>query len=704
MNDINVALRLRLKNDLSREAPKAERDLKHIKQAADALGKAGGSNKLGRELAELRREAGQSERAVRNLDREARKLNAVSTNSAEREVRALGTAAKTAQKDLRLLERESRNLRGVDPGKIDRINKPAGALNRTMDMLKSSAGAAFGALVAFASVDNIIRGMEEVADRARKLDREIASVAVTAEMRTPQAIKQIGASNEKLSVRYGVDQTAVNDARKTFAAAGFGLDQQEAILDPTLKAAKAGDSTGETMAAAVIASQQALGVKNSEVPAALDMMAKGSKLGSFEVDAMAKNFPALATMYGGTGRSGLQGWAELIAAAQVVRMGAGTQDQAATNLENIISKLSSPDTVKNFQEKGVDLEKLKNKSIKNGTPYMMDVVDEVMRISGGNEFTIGELFGDMQAKQALAPLIGKRDVYNDFLKQIVGDSRGTVDADYDFVRNRPQEKADRREAAAAATGNKIGAIYGAVTDPIKDRVVGAFNGDYARQEEEYRQTQLRQLGPLELSKRIADLEARLSKLPPEKLDGVIPMMGAVRGQVKGQLEELKGAMSTLDGGSSLEARDERAAARGPSGWQRFLFGRAAQPGFDLKDQLGIDLRPAAEESMKGYNEGLASEGQKAAQEATSIADRIKAALGFTVSPTIAPNFMPPASTPTSLPKDKQSALQTPSSVKVAQYFPGGNARLAAMRAQREQNRAIRMASARSLSDTGGKLA
>lgn len=702
MNDINVALRLRLKNDLSREAPKAERDLKHIKQAADALGKAGGSGKLGKEIADIRREAESGRKAVRDLDREARKLNTVNTNAVERELKAVSVAAKTGWRDIRQLEREGRNLRSIDPSKIDRINKPAGSLGKTMDMLKSSAGAAFGALVAFASVDNIIRGMEDVADRARKLDREIASVAVTAEMRSPQAIKQIGLSNEKLSVRYGIAQPAVNDARKTFAAAGFGLDQQEAILDPTLKAAKAGDSTGETMAAAVIAAQQALGVKNGEVPAALDMMAKGSKLGSFEVDAMAKNFPALATMYGGTGRNGLQGWAELIAAAQVVRMGAGTQDEAATNLQNIISKLSSPDTVKNFKEKGVDLEKLKNKSMKNGTPYMLDVVDEVMRLSKGNEFVIGELFGDMQAKQALAPLIGKRQVYTDFLKQILGESQGTVDADYTFLHDRPQEKADRRNEAANATGNKIGTIYGAVTDPLKDRVVGAFNSDYARQEQDYQRTRLRQLGPLELSKRIAEIEAQLSKLPPEMLDGFMPAIGAVRGQGKSRIEELKAALSSIDGSSSLEARDERA---GPSGLQRFLFDRAAQPGFSLKDQLGIDLRPAAEDSMKGYNDGLATEGQKAAQEAMSIADRIKAALGFTVSPTIAPTFMPPASTAPAEPKGKQAAsLQVPSTVKVAQYFPGGNARLASMRAQREQNRSIRMASARSLSDTGGKLA
>ncbi len=52
-------------------------------------------------------------------------------------------------------------------------------------------------------------------------------------------MKTISDSNEKLAIRYGQSQTEVNSARKSYAAAGIGLESQEAILDPTLKAAKA---------------------------------------------------------------------------------------------------------------------------------------------------------------------------------------------------------------------------------------------------------------------------------------------------------------------------------------------------------------------------------------------------------------------------------------------------------------------------------
>ncbi|KQV31621.1 hypothetical protein ASC97_19895 [Rhizobium sp. Root1203] len=681
MNDINVALRLRLKNDLSREAPKAERDLKELKHAADALGKAGGSGKLGKEISDVRREAGRSEKAVRNLDREARKLNSVNTNAAEREVKALGTAAKAAQKDVRNLEREARNMRAIDPTKIERLQRPAGTLQNTMGMLKTSAAGAIGAMAAFASVDNIVRGMQRLSEEARKLDRDVASVAVTAEMRTPEAVAKISKSNEKLSVRYGIEQPEVNNARKAYAAAGFGIDQQEAILDPTLKAAKAGDSTGETMAGAVIALQQNLKVKDQEVPAVLDMMAKGSKLGSFEIDAMAKNFPSMSTLYARTGRQGTQGTAELIALAQIARMGAGSQDEAATNLQNMFSKLFSEDSVKNFDEKGVDLGKLKKRSEANNTSYTTAVIDEVMRLTGGDPLKVNELFSDQQAGLALAPLLNNRKKYNDFLQQIIGESRGSVDADYGFVESTSQERADRRGAALEATGNKAGRAFDSVATPPWEFIVRNYlNREYGSQE--YSKEERQRLKGLDLGDiraQIGDREKQLSNIPQSKFD--VDMFAAQRQVIAQEIDRLKGE---LKAGENVQG-----------------------VGGGVQQNLGKDMSGAAESSMQGYNNTLSAEGDKAVGIAREKAAAIRDSLNFTATPTIAPNFLPPTpapAAPSGLPKDKHSALSTPSTVKVANYFPAGNPRLAAMRAQREQNRAIRMASARSLSDTGGKIA
>ncbi|RRN67653.1 phage tail tape measure protein [Agrobacterium deltaense] len=684
---MDVSLRLRLQNQLSREAKVAKRDLHELGDEAKKLGQVKGG-KLDAGLREIRREADRGEKSVSNLNREARKLGNVNTGTAVRNLQALDKAGRSAAVGVRHAHDKMRDIGRFNGSNFEKMAAPAGRLSNTLSLMGVGATSAFAGLAAFASVDNIVRGLEQMASKFRDLNREIASVAVTAETRTPEAIEKIGKSNSTLSLRYGIEAPQVNAARKTYAAAGVGLDQQEAILDPTLKAAKAGDSTGETIGSAVIALQQNLGVKDAEVSAALDMMAKGTKLGSFEVDAMAKNFPKLATLYAGTGRTGLPATAELVALAQIVRMGAGTQDQASTNLENILAKLSSPDTVKNFDEKGVDIEAIKKRSEKNGTPYMLDLVDKVMELTKGDEFRIGELFGDMQAKQALLPLINFREKYNEFLKEIRDNSTGTVDEDYEFLRSLPKERADRRGAALSDTGTGVGQWWDSVSSPFKDWFARTVNPSYAREEDAHTERQrLKETDIGELEAYLAERQKKLAAIPAAK--GDVDIFSSAKlllveeiMQLKQELESARRAQSNGDLGKST--------------------GAIPVP---IEKPLAADLSGAAQKSMQGYNEALAAEGDKAATEAQIIADRIRSALDFTVAPTIAPNYVPPAAAPAAVPAgEKHSSLQQSSNVRLTQNITTPNAKLAAVKARREQSRAIEQARSRSFYDLGPRLA
>ncbi|MDH7802227.1 MULTISPECIES: phage tail tape measure protein [unclassified Rhizobium] len=685
---MDVSLRLRLQNQFSREAKVVKRDLHELGDEAKKLGqvKAG---KLDAGLKEIRREADRGEKSVSNLNREARKLGNVNTGTAVRNLQALDKAGRSAAVGVRHAHDKMRDIGRLNGNNFEKMAAPAGRLGNTLSLIGVGATSAFAGLAAFASVDNIVRGLEQMASKFRDLNREIASVAVTAETRTPEAIEKIGKSNSTLSLRYGVEAPQVNAARKTYAAAGVGLDQQEAILDPTLKAAKAGDSTGETIGSAVIALQQNLGVKDTEVPAALDMMAKGTKLGSFEVDAMAKNFPKLATLYAGTGRTGLNATAELVALAQIVRMGAGTQDQASTNLENILAKLSSPDTVKNFDEKGVDIEAIKKRSEKNGTPYMLDLVDKVMELTKGDEFRIGELFGDMQAKQALLPLINFREKYNEFLKEIRDNSAGTVDEDYEFLRTLPKERADRRGAALSDAGTGVGQWWDSVSSPFKDWFARTVNPAYAREEDAHTERQrLKETDIGELEAYLAERQKKLAAIPAPK--GDVDIFSSAKlllveeiMQLKQELESARRARSNGDLGKST--------------------GAIPVP---IEKPLSTDLSGAAQKSMQGYNEALAAEGDKAATEAQIIADRIRSALDFTVAPTIAPNYVPPAAAPAAAPTgEKHSSLQQSNNIRqLTQNITTPNVKLAAVKARREQSRAIEQARSRSFYDLGPRLA
>lgn len=704
---MDVSLRLRLQNQLSKEAKVAERDLRDLANTAKRLGTTR-SNHLGRDLNEIRSAASKSEGAIGKLGSKARQLNQINTDAAEREIRNLGSAAtQTGEKITaarsklqRFGKLETGNLDKV-AGNLERIDRPAASVNTSMGLLSGTASSAIGALAAFASVDGIVRGLERMSEKFRELNRDVASVAVTAEMRNPETVAKMEKSNETLSIRYGIGQKDVNSARKTYAAAGVGIDQQESILDPTLKAAKAGDSTGETISQAVIALQQNLKVKDTEVPAALDMMSKGAKLGSFEVDAMAKNFPKLGSLYATTGRSGLDATAELVALAQIVRMGAGTQDQASTNLENILSKLTSPDTVDNFADKDVDIEKIKQRSLKNGTPYMLDLVDEVMKITGGDEFRIGELFGDMQAKQALLPLINNREKFTEFLKEIRTNASGTVDADYNFLRELPKERADRRSAAQEATAKQVGGVYEGVISPVKDFFLRIMNTEYRREEGKVEEKQ--RLGNVDiedLTSRISDKQRQLGNLPRPRF-GDVDALGSARSTLELEIQQLR---IELDAARSVQQRE---GDLGKTTWQ--IPVPESRPGpvpeFRPPKPKDVDLSGAAERAMQTYNEKLDSEGDRAIGIASEKAAEMQRVLNFTAQPTIAPTFVPPSSGGSTAPaSEKHSSLQNSSSLNLTQNISTPNPKLAALKARRDQARAIQQAKARSLHDVGRGLA
>ncbi|CAH0339563.1 phage tail tape measure protein [Rhizobium sp. CECT 9324] len=699
---MDVSLRLRLQNQLSREAKVAERDLKDLRNEAKRLGSANGPDKLGKDIRDIGREADRAEKPVRDLERQARKLNQVTTNTASKEIRALGQAAKQATRDLEATRKKLADIGKIDGGKLDRIHAPATKLNGMLGLVASSAGSAMLGLAAFASADNVIRGLEQMSEKFRQLNRDVASVAVTAEMRTPEAIANITQSNERLAIRYGYGQGQVNDARKTYAAAGIGLTSQEAILDPTLKAAKAGDASGETAASAMIAAKQNLGVKDAEIPAALDMMAKGAKLGSFEFEAMAKNFPALGTMLAGTGRQGLAGWAELVALSQVVRMGSGSQEEAATNLQNLLSKVTSKDTVKNFADAGVSLPDLSAKAEKEGKPYLTAVMDEVMRLTGGDTFKIGELFGDQQAGLALKPLLSNRATYDTFLQEILNNSAGTVDQDYNFLKTLPKEKADRRAAAVEATASKVGEGHDRLISPFADRAVRLINPEYNRQrtiEEEpelLRETGMRRLGVENELLRLEGMRREMGSGGGGSMLG--PQIERLKAQLQGLIEE---EAAIIDRARQAESANP-AATVPDNGDLGVSTGKIPIPLMRPAEQkLGADLSGAAGQAMEGYNARLAAEGDRAVSIAADKAAEMQRVLNFTAQPTIQPNFMPPVG---ASPAPGQQSSVHPTSNRINQTIISPNPQHAALRANRMQERGIRQAHARSFSDTGRRLA
>lgn len=721
MSDLDVSLRLRLDSDLDKEGERSERALKDIARAAKDLDGAR-IGRFDRELKDIERASDRAEKNLKDVKRAGDALGAVRTDRAERELRDMGRQADIVERklhearqaagrlDQRLARTGRRGMTGLDGrlghshrqldrldqrlGAYGRVGTPTRALDMAMGGLAASAGSAFAAIGAFVTVDNIVRGLNQVAAATRDLDEQMANLANTAETRTEAAIERSIEKVNELAVRYGLFTNQVTDTQAAFTAADITGERQDRVMDPNLRAARATGTPGPVIASATIAALRNLGISEDEIPAFLDQLIFAGKKGSFEVEAVARYAPQLFAGYARSGRTGLDASAEVLGMAQIVREATGTEEEAARFLQNLFDKVFAPDAVKNFGEAGIDLQAIKKRAQEAGTSYVIAVIDEVLKLSGSDpdSFLVGELIPDRQARGALEALSVRREALDKMIDEIVNQSAGTVDEDYRFIRDRPKARADRRAAALSETGRQAGEAYSRFYDPLADAATRFLNPRFRAQE------------------RAIDEENRLRGLDTE----------AMRFELERYRQELATRRETpwADPGRTLiedkirqlEA-DLRAAEALQPGDQSIGVPRPADTPLrvpttdvplpprrpDLEGALDADLTVPGRQSMNGYNEAIEQGSQQALSTIKTYVDRMVATASFTATPTISPRFVTPAAP--AVPASAPPAAAAPATV--TQNINGAGDPVKVARAvKREQNRSIRLARARALHDTG----
>jgi hypothetical protein len=109
-------------------------------------------------------------------------------------------------------------------------------------------------------------------------------------------------------------------------------------------------------AARMMVSFDLLGVSAQNMELAFAQAAKAGKLGSFEVRDMAKWFPQLGGYMKAIGITGNEAVVNMASRLQIAMRTAGSTDEAANNFRNFLAKLTSPDTQKDFERLGIDLQ------------------------------------------------------------------------------------------------------------------------------------------------------------------------------------------------------------------------------------------------------------------------------------------------------------------------------------------------------------
>lgn len=301
---------------MTRELERARREARGLAETHD--------DEL-RRLQQLRgalREAGVATRELARHDRELRTAAGEASRALEGQV---ARAEKAAERQQRL---------AAARGRFQAIQGTAGNI----------AGAGAGAIGSGMALG---APLWEGVKAAQAYESKMTDIAQKADIGRAEAAK-MGAELLKAARSANQLPEAMQEGVDTLAGFGLGPRQATKMMQPIGKAATAYKAEIGDLAKAAYAAHDNLKIPVEQTGRMIDAMAQAGKAGAFEIKDMARFFPSLTAAYQGLGQTGVRAGADLAAALQITRKGAGDAHSAATNLNNILQKIGSPETIKKF--------------------------------------------------------------------------------------------------------------------------------------------------------------------------------------------------------------------------------------------------------------------------------------------------------------------------------------------------------------------
>jgi TP901 family phage tail tape measure protein len=313
----------------------------------------------------------------------------------------------------------------------------------------------------------ILGGIEQ----AQEFQSGMTDIAQKANLTRDQADK-MGAS--LLIAARAANQMPADLQKGVDTLSGFGLDPTKAtaMMKPIGRAATAYKAEIDDLSAAAFAANDNLKVPIEQTGRVIDIMAEAGKAGAFEIKDMAGAFPSLTAGYQALGQTGAGAVADLAAALQIARKGAGDSASAATNVSNIIQKIASPATIKAFSKFGIDLPKSLKKAYAEGKTPLEAIAELTQKATGGDLGKLGFLFEDSQVQQGLRPIIQNLKEYREIRAKAFAAS-GTTDRDFAERMKDSAEQTRSLKVNAAALAISLGNTLLPTVNAVLGRA-GAF--------------------------------------------------------------------------------------------------------------------------------------------------------------------------------------------------------------------------------------
>ena len=416
-------------------AQRAERTAQRASQQTETVANQSNSRQRSsyERLAHAREQLGvRSEKAVTNEIKQ--------TEAAYRRLASSGTMsqdalAKAAEKTKAKITQLTNEM-----GKLTAEQKKAAQAAEQYEKIQKriNGGVAAGAGLAAAAY-----ALKSPAEKAIAFDDKMLSMSNTAYPERDAVGRVAGSKeleaviNKSVDLKQGGGGTREQAAEALDAMLGkgtLGIQRSKDFL-PTVMRTASGSGASPVDIANLSSALVGQGVvqTDGELKTALNMVTASGQAGGFEIKDLAKHLPGQLAIGKSAGMTGLEGLKKILTMNQASVLTSGTTDEAGNNVKNLLAKVASKDTGKDFEKagrgdlaeflvkqrmKGVDavdawlnlidhesekspllkqaMQKLKASKSK---PEQTALIESISQLSEGG--VIGQYFQDMQARGAL---------------------------------------------------------------------------------------------------------------------------------------------------------------------------------------------------------------------------------------------------------------------------------------------------------------
>lgn len=288
------------------------------------------------------------------------------------------------------------------------------------DTGKAAAGHLLGG-IGERGLDSLIDGATAVRDFERNLKRyEITtsgSAASTAAMRS-----QIAA----LSKETGIAREEILAGASTYVALTGDAKGASDAMAAFARISQASGASVADVANATAALRTSMGLEAKDIEAVFSGLIVQGKAGAVEIKDMAGELATLAPQFANfRGGKGVEGIREMGAAFQVIRTGAGSASEAATQFQALMGSLADSETLRKLQAIKIRVYD-PDGSMRSASEIFEDIAKNQKL---ADPRIIGAIFGRKEAQQAVRSLRNHIDLYREL--KVAAQDTGAVQRDLD---------------------------------------------------------------------------------------------------------------------------------------------------------------------------------------------------------------------------------------------------------------------------------